>query len=188
MVKTIASAPTSYTNSITAVINDKDFDIVARNAIFLLIAMVVQNQTEAVDCMIHIWYSAFIRIDHADILTTQIRPLIQDVITKIAGKASGATLGKTWTFGSRTVRLVLTKQKWESLLSYFETPHGLSAKKAQQVRISIMLADGRKDFRDRAMLSQPPVHRVCMNRFREDGMLLPFGKSREGFDKPNPFV
>ena len=39
VVKTLAQLPDSYTALCEVVINDKDFDIVARNAIILLIAI-----------------------------------------------------------------------------------------------------------------------------------------------------
>lgn len=61
VAKTIAQIPSSYNQPVDVTINDRDLDIVARNAIMLLIALVVDNIDEAVDCMIHIWYSALIR-------------------------------------------------------------------------------------------------------------------------------
>jgi hypothetical protein len=168
--------------------NDRDFDIVARNAVILLVAMVVEDIDKAVDCMIHIWYSALIRSTDLDLLQSSIRPLIKTVCTKIANRAPGALIRKTWTFGSRTVRLVLRQEAWMTLLSYFEVPSGLDLQRAQEVRTAVTMAHERRDYRERRMLAQLAAHRVCANKFREDGILLPFGHTRELFDTPNPSV
>ncbi len=61
VVKTIAQLPNNYCQSVDVVVNDRDIDIMARNVLLLLIALVVDNVDEAVDCMVHVWYSAFIR-------------------------------------------------------------------------------------------------------------------------------
>ncbi|ODM16214.1 hypothetical protein SI65_08213 [Aspergillus cristatus] len=58
IVKTVARLPRSYSHSLEITINDRDFEIVARNIILLLIALVVEKVDEAVDCIIHLWYSA----------------------------------------------------------------------------------------------------------------------------------
>jgi hypothetical protein len=97
-------------------------------------------------------------------------------------------LSKTWTFGERSFRLILKKDEWNSLLSCFEVPDGLSLSEAQAVRESVALADERRDFTDRSLFQQPPAWRVCRMRFRKDGLQLPLGVSRQQFDTPNPCV
>ena len=116
VIKTIASVPDTYHNCTTCIINDRDFDIVARNLILLLIALVNEDIDQAADMMLHIWYSPLIRSNDIEFLVTKIRPLLETVVDKIKDKAPGALLGKTWTFGSRSVRTVLTKEAWSLLL------------------------------------------------------------------------
>jgi hypothetical protein len=65
-------------------------------------------------------------------------------------------------------------------------PGGLTAERANQVRTDVTLADSRKDYRDRYLLFQPPARRIANNRFRSDGLLLPFGSQRDDFREPNP--
>lgn len=186
VVKTIAAIPSSYSNTVSVVINDRDFDIVARNAILLLIAFFEKDAARAADAIIHVWYSAMLLQRHVDLLSGSLRNLIEEVCGKIAGKAPNTILGKTWRFRSGSLRLELTKQQWTNLLSYFEIPSGLTAERAQEVRTAITLAHGRRDHRDRAAFTLCPGHRVSMMRFREDGILLQFGASRESFTSPNP--
>jgi hypothetical protein len=166
--------------------NDRDLDIVARNAIMLLIALVVDNIDEAVDCMIHVWYSALIRKSDLNILQQRIRPLIESVCDKIKSKPPGNRLGKTWTFGQRSLRLVLEKSSWDSLLLFMNIPEGLTAERANQIRTAVTLAESRKDYRDRNLLFQSRSRRIAKTRFWGDGLLLPFGSRRDDFRELNP--
>lgn len=167
-------------------INDRDLDVVARNVILLLIALTVDGIEEATDCIIHVWYSALIRKSDLDILQQKVRPMIEDVCRKTKGKPATAVLGKTWTFDQCSFRLVLQKSAWDILLNFLDNPNGLTAECANGVRTAVTLAEDRKDYRDRHLLFQAQFHRVALTRFREDGLLLPFGAPREDFQHPNP--
>ena len=136
--------------------------------------------------MLHIWYSALVSAEMLSSLQDNILPLIQEVCRKIQGKPAQSLLSKVWTFGTRSLRLVLMKEQWDRLPSYFEVPNGLSMAQAQDIRASTTLAAKRKDYVDRALLLKPPTWRVCAMKFRKDGILLPFGSSRKEFDTPNP--
>jgi len=166
----------------------KDFglDIVARNTIMLLIALVVDNMDEAVDCMIHIWYSALIRKSDLDLLQRWIRPLVTEVCEKIKDKGPTALLTETWQFGQRSPTLVLTKASWNIVLCSMDISDCLRAELAHQIRRDVALAEARKDYRDRHLLFRSPSTRIAKTRFREDGLLLPFGSPRSDFQVPNP--
>lgn len=68
MVKTVAAILEIYSGFVSITINDRDFDIVARNVVILLVAIVVEDIDKAVDCMIYIWYLALIRSTDLDLL------------------------------------------------------------------------------------------------------------------------
>ncbi|KFY35595.1 hypothetical protein V494_05774 [Pseudogymnoascus sp. VKM F-4513 (FW-928)] len=186
VIKSIARLPESYKQSIDVTINDRDIDIVARNVIMLLIAMTVDNIDEAADCILHIWYSTLIRKSDLEILQQRIRPLIEDICKKIKGKLPSTTLAKTWTFGQRSMRLVLQKSSWDKLLAYMDTPDGLTMERANKIRAAVTLAESRKDYRDRHLLFQSNYHRIAKHRYWVDGLLLPFGSPRDDFKEPNP--
>lgn len=186
VVKTLASVPAGYDSSLTFVINDLNFDIVARNIIFVLTALVVEDDKDAIECMIHLWYSSLLRPSDAALLNAKIRPMIQDVVNEIASKPDNNWQGKSWTIGTNTCRVELPKRSWDQLLAYFDVPAGLTAERANQVRKEVTMAAERVDYRDRHMLQQMPAHRLGITKFREDGILLPFGASRVGFTVPNP--
>jgi len=186
LVTTIAELPSSCSQPLDITMNDKELDIVARNVIMLLIALVVDNNEAAVDCIIHIWYSALIRESDLDILQQRIRPLVEDVCGKIKDKTPASLMAKTWQFGQRSLRLVLPKSSWDGLLSFMDTPKDLTAEDANRIRRAVTLAASRQDYRDRHLLFQAPSRRIAKQRFREDGLLLPFGYQRDEFREPNP--
>ena len=93
-----------------------------------------------------------------------------------------------WQFGQqRTLRLVLMKEEWLKLEKSLESPQGLGPDQARNIRIAVTLAPEREHYRDRWYFkySMPSV-RIAKRRFREDGLLLPFGHPRLSFDTPNP--
>ncbi|KAK7937625.1 uncharacterized protein PG986_014493 [Apiospora aurea] len=186
VIQTIAQLPSIYNYPLKIAINDRDLDIVARNLIILLTALVTQDIDETADCIIHIWYSALIRKSDLNFLQGKIRPLFEGVCEKIKDKAAKCLLGKTWTFGARSLRVVLEKASWDKLLAYLEVPAGLTPERACQLRTGITLADSRKDYRNRNLLLHPPPHRIAIYQFRKYGLLLPFGSSRLAFQEPNP--
>jgi hypothetical protein len=187
LVKTVAQVPSSYNQPINIVMNDRDLDIVARNTIILLLALTSEGQDGTIDCMIHIWYSAFIRKSDLDSVNQKVRPLIEDVCRKIKDKPAKSMLGKTWKFGQQhSLRLVLEKSSWERLLSFMEVPEGLTTERANEIRTTVTTAESRVDYRDRSYLFMPPSHRIARYRFRQDGLLLPFGSCRSEFQQPNP--
>lgn len=186
VIKTITELPESYKQPVAITINDNDPAVVARNFITLLIALAVEDTDEATDAIIHTWYSALPRNIDLYILQSKIRPLVEGSHRNTTGKAPETLLGKNWTFGESSLRLVLRKSSWDGLLSFLDVPEGLTAERADEIRREITLAEGRRDYRDRLGLFQSPSGRVARNRFQEDGCLLPFGVSRDEFQHPNP--
>ena len=62
VLKTVTEFPPNYSGNSKIVINDYDFDIVARNIILLLIAMHYESDI-ACPMMLHLWYSALLPVD-----------------------------------------------------------------------------------------------------------------------------
>jgi len=158
VVKTVASLPDTYTGDLLLAINDLDLDIVAQNLIMLLIALKVEDSEQAVQSIIHVWYSASIRPTDAQILTEVICPMIEEVCTKIADRAAGFLQAKTLTFGKSALRLVLKKESWTALLSYFRLPPGLTFQQAHDKRIAVTKAEQPEEIA-RDFCVRHPEHR-----------------------------
>jgi len=195
-VKTIADLPATTSQPLHITVNDKEFAVVARNTILLLFALVTVGETitdnggrlEKAEMLMHLWYSAFIPRSTLLAMQNVVKPFIRDVCIKIADNSSEKHLGKTWDFPSgRSLRLVLTKSQWFELEKLLDMPDELTYQRATQIRHTVVLAPDRADYRDRWAYKEPtPFARVAKHRFREDGLLLPFGHPRIGYDTPNP--
>lgn len=116
------------------------------------------------------------------------RNLIEDVCNKIIGCKAGSLQAKTFTFGASSLRVILKKENWMALLELFCVPNGLTAQRANDVRVTVTKAPHRVDYRHRDLMFQQPEHRICKERIRADGILAPFSYSREDFTIPNPYV
>lgn len=174
-----------YDGRCTLVINDFNFMVVARNAILLLVALSLEPD-EAAAMMIHIWYSALLPHVMIDTLRHVALRRFAEICEKIKDKPSTSLQAKTFSVGKGSLRLVLKKHQWDELKDYFNVPPGLTQEDAQAIRRRVMLAPERVDFLHRALCNQPSAIRVATVMFREDGILLPHGASREKFDTPNP--
>lgn len=64
----------------------------------------------------------------------------------------------------------------------------MSKDTALAIRKSTTMNPEIKDTIDRQIFHLVTHERVAQLKFREDGMLMPFGASRRGFDVPNPVL
>lgn len=183
VVKTVNGMPGTYSGDCSIVINDKNFAIAARNAMLLLTALHFEPAV-ASPIMLHLWYSAMLPKEMITALQEVVLPCISDVCEKIKNKPEHSFQAKTFRFGQSSVRLTFKKYEWFALGRMFLVPEGLTESQAQTIRHEVILA--RKDHIDRALLHMPPGRRAGMMKFREGGVLLPFGASCTAFSVPNP--
>ncbi|KAL4953336.1 hypothetical protein BDW69DRAFT_194896 [Aspergillus filifer] len=184
IVKTIAELPCEYKGSIEVTINDRDSDIVNRNIILLLIALMIEDKMKAVDCMLNLWYSAFIRETDLNVLQQKIRPLVKNVWDTVKQGPPFGIYEKVQPLGDCSVAVYLEKELWERLLSSFEVPAGLTTKRAQAIHLRGMHNNARKDYRNRFLWRQSTSHQLAYNRFWQDGLLLPVGSPLMEFCNP----
>ncbi|KAF4538213.1 uncharacterized protein LTHEOB_10983 [Lasiodiplodia theobromae] len=186
VIKTITGVSSSQQQAITAVINDREIDIVARNAIMLLAALYVKPTPVAAAAILHIWYSVIIPSSVLQTLRTTVLPLIQDVCAKVAEKPADQLLAKTFTQGPCRLRLVLEKRNWVALTGYLDIPYGLTKESCERTWRNSVLANAQRYDWHMRMFDQIPGWRGSTKRFRLEGVLMPFGASRSMFDMPNP--
>ncbi|KAL5119566.1 hypothetical protein ACEQ8H_002412 [Pleosporales sp. CAS-2024a] len=151
VVRTIVNLPEGYAGQCTAVLNDRDFAVVARNVIILLSALHYEPGIGAA-IMIHLWYSALIPAIMLETLQEEILPYIEDVCTKIKDKQAQSLQAKTFILPRGSLRLILKKEQWLQLISFFKVPEELSREKALVLRRQTSLNPDRVDYLDRAFL------------------------------------
>jgi hypothetical protein len=185
VVKTIKDLPSEYNHPIHFTINDKNFDIAVRNILLLLIVLIVEDQEYAVDCMLHIWYSAFVRYEHM-LMLWEFQELVEKMCQKIGPYDDFEYISKTWHFGERSLRVALTKENWHKLRLMFYKPR-LTFEHAKLARNwKKFVANDMRDDREMILATQNPSHRVCMHKYEIDGVVLPFSHDRSKFCFPNP--
>lgn len=185
MITSVAGLPSDYTGVCNIIINDRDWDIVARSVIMLLVALQYEPHVAA-EMILHLWYSPRITHDMFAKLQTGIAPLIEAVRTKMAQKAGTSAQSVVWTFGRCTINLAITNKHWDELPVHLKGCQGMTAEEAHIARRSVTFEKTREDFVESVLYSHPPGWRAPVMKMREDGMLLPFGASREAFEAPNP--
>ncbi|KAF2875898.1 hypothetical protein BDV95DRAFT_285156 [Massariosphaeria phaeospora] len=192
VVKTITHLPEDFVSRVKLTINDREFEVVARNITLLLFAFTSLDDerpvSETAEGLIHLWYSAFLPNTLLDSVKARVGSLVKAVCTGIANKASGTLHKKRWKFRSgNTLHLSLQKKDWLRLGQFLHLPEGIGLEEARRLRCATVMAPERTDYRERWYYKDAtPSMRLAKHRFREDGLLLPFGHPRIGFDTPNP--
>ena len=182
MVKTVISLPSTYTNRCTIVLNDMDRYVVARNAILLILALILDPH-EAPEILLHVWYSARLTPRIAMILQEKVKPMVLDVLQKIRYKSDSTILAKTWSSRRVSISVRFYKSQWMFLLKMLEAE--MTLEKAESERKYIMLHKDRLDFRERNWFNFYPGSRWCANKLLETGVLLPVGHCNDDFTVPN---
>lgn len=216
VVKTLSELPSlPYPDGQPAklhlVINDIGFQIVARNTIMLLYVLASLQGTTTVPSgtahklltidrtasnLLHLWYSPFLTKDILTQITKTVGPLIDSFCATIdPHKGPGVVCSMTWSFRTNNhdnvvrLRVDLTKKDWFKLQKFLDNPRDLTFAKARELRDNIMSAPHRKHYHEKWLYKDHnPSTRIARQKYREDGMLLPFGNSRNEFDVPNPRV
>ncbi|KAF7718076.1 Uncharacterized protein PECH_002412 [Penicillium ucsense] len=188
VVQTLAKLPDEWNHRLQITINDGDAEIIARSIILLLIAVFVDDIDQAIECMIHVWYSAFIRLSDSELLHTQIKPMLERVRNTIKDKDPESLRAKTWTRGNRSIKVVLKQRTWMTLPRMLDRANQINPIDAFASRRATVLCRHRWDHRDGFMMKLPPKQRTAHVRYLLHGLLLPFGHNRVEFVVPNPFL
>jgi hypothetical protein len=129
------------TEQVHIIMNDREFDVVARNAILLLLALTSHESTggerpflpsNVAEALIHVWYSTSIPSETLSQLQDRVKPLIVEACNKISDRSPEVILGEIWKFsGGQALRLVLKKEEWFRLLKFFAAPDDVTREEAE---------------------------------------------------------
>ena len=180
-MKTVNHLPESLTGRCTIHVNDRDEDVTFRTVVLLILGL-QENSVDVLDCMIHLWYSAFLKPGHIMTIERLVNPVVADVVKKTQNKADDLLLAKTIPIVKCSVRVVLRRFQWLKLLQMLTRK--LDDQDATAQRNYVVLH--RVDHIDRNLCAKDASKRVPCFKFRTTGILLPFGASSDGFNIPNP--
>jgi hypothetical protein len=166
--------------------NDQDFTKTGRNIIILLAALSTNNIDEATDAAFHLWYSSFITKAHYRILQETVKPRLESVCNEIAEAPDAKSHTEQFTFATKSlVRVTLPKFLWFRLVSFVTVADNLTTEDATLERTEGFVL-GHEDWEARSYMYLDPDRRVGWRRWQLEGILLPFGASRDAFTVPNP--
>ncbi|KAJ6191978.1 hypothetical protein J3E72DRAFT_380373 [Bipolaris maydis] len=116
-------------------VNDWEFDVVARNAVILLLIFASLNDEtsgqpsfdSAVEAPIHVWYSAFIPKSLATWLKSEIGKLLGDSRTHTTEAVYEGMVRKTWTFSRpKILSITLPPDERPLIAECLKAPAGLT--------------------------------------------------------------
>lgn len=196
VVKTLRAVPDSFDQQVNVTVNDWEFDVVARNAVMILLILASLEDTSSgqasydsvAEALIQVWYSAFLPSSLVTSLKDQVGNLLRDSCTHTTEVAHDGMIRKTWTFSQhRSLSITLPTDRWPLVAEYLEIPAGLTEQSARKIRGAVVMSPERADYRDRWYFKDAkPSMRLAKQRFRYDGLLLPFGHPRTDVNIPNP--
>ena len=168
-------------------INDFEEDVVIRTVLLLLIAT-LDDCHDPIDIMFHLWYSGRITSKHMETIRTQIAPMCarysRTPSSEFQDKYPLHELTVTLRMGS--IRIALPVRLWKKIDVIIHKAHDPQHTEAN--RKTVILARG--DHFDRCLflyhLNKSLSRRSSRVKFRETGVLLPFGASQASFTVTNP--
>lgn len=163
--------------------------MLVRNVLLVMVANFVPDKNDAVDCMIHLWYSAYLRPSHVQALCEFVLPCIQQAVQMSHDHPDkNAICTRSWVHEDRGVSVALSADQWKMLLGCFAFAMEDDEINPQSViaRDEVTASDAYQDERDLVLLRNPPHRRVAIMKFWEDGVLQPFGDDCSEFKIPNP--
>lgn len=170
------------------VVNDFEEDVVIRSVLLLLIAT-LDDCHDPVDTMLHIWYSGRITSKHIETIRTQISPMcVQYSRTPSDFQDKYALYELNITLPRGSITIALPMRLWKKINVLIHKTHHSADTEIN--RKAVMLA--RRDHFDRCLflyhLNKSLSQRSSRVKFRETGVLLPFGASHAAFTVTNMSV
>lgn len=133
----------------------------------------------AVDISVHFWYSVLMPQEYPlhimSICTRMMRHFYEKPSTPFP-------LGDRSTLNIDDQDVLEDTQGW---FRHYLDPSSMSAEKASLEYSRIMSVPSRRDFVDKIKASLRPSHRLAFTRFRETGVMLPFGATHAHFNYAN---
>jgi hypothetical protein len=189
-IQTVARLPDWFAGTVTFTVSNSSMDMTARNIFLTMLAFLVPDKEEAVDAMIHLWYSAYLKPCHVRLLMERIRPFIADAARIVASRPQEAIFTRSLIEDDRGVRISLTAAQWVQLLHYFDFAEedGDDESRSATARNEVVASETFNDERDLILLRNSAHTRVGIMKFREQGILQPFSHTGREFTIPNPYV
>lgn len=180
-MKTVNSLPPHYSGKLDIVINDKNPAVTSRNLVLLLILGTLPDEDTAVDAALHFWYSAFMPAEYHMQMCAALNRFLRHLDDEPA--PGPFALG-----GDSTLSVHGSPTSMPMLYGFFQryiSSSSISMDEAQIEYDRVRSAPSRRDFRDRMYAGLTKSHRLAFFRYRQHGIVIPFGAMNAHFNYPN---
>ena len=181
-MKTINSLPDNYTGKLDVSINDPNPLVACRNLTILLVLGSYPDEDTAVDVALHHWFSALVPSDYHTITSTAAHSFLDYIVKGSNSFKLPSTRSTVYLSPSASSP---TFSKTRDAVEHICGKHIPSKEQARTAHERVRFAASRRDHRDRVMAQLKPSHRLAFQRFRETGIVLPFGAQSSHFDTAN---
>lgn len=172
------------------VINDPTPNHLVRTILgTLLLTQPTINVIFNAEAFVHLWYSAKLPKQTMDYIRSVVEGPLREahrVVKYIAEstKTEGMIIPVKIPERSIPVRIHLTAPQWEEVMAFLDPPQRMTPSIAECVR-NLDVAK-RPEMTDLMCAQLDGARAASMNRWRADGILLPYGHSRGLYDTLNP--
>lgn len=190
-MKTVNELPCDYSGTLTVLLSGTDSGIICRSIMLLVILGTLPSSQDdlSVDVALHFWYSILYPSAYDSLVTRLVNEKIFPHFFEDKTKEeSPLSLGPT-----STLHVGFTEAAKPPLFQRFYEYSKTATRSrvdAEGIRGEYNRARSRpatKDCRDDILSHLDSSHRLAFARYREDGLLLPFGSTNRGhFDAFNP--
>ncbi|KAA1477214.1 hypothetical protein DENSPDRAFT_828525 [Dentipellis sp. KUC8613] len=178
VMKTVNALPADYSGQLTILVNDIDPYTVARNLAILLILGQVSDENMAVDVALHLWYSAFVPVQHPLVVLSILAPFLR---RHRADQHFFEVLGQ-----NSVLSAIIPPDTMVLLAALVSSDH--DAQDIMKEMQNMRFAPSRVDLHHRYYCRLKPSNRLAVHQFRRFGLVLPFGARNNEFNRPNRFL
>lgn len=172
------------------VLNDLEPYAVVRNLILLLLLSSNLELGKVIEAAIHLWFSAFLTEEMVDTIKQACELLGEGTMPWKAvhdgdSKPSDIVHSLLKLQSGLLINVDFPCHLWKTFYQVLGSAGKLHLQAAKKARHAITLAPFRVDYRDRHLCNIPQEFRMARMKFWDDGILLPYGSSRDHFTQPN---
>jgi len=194
MMETVLKIPSSAKQKFGLLLNDHQSDVTIRNAIILLLAVACPDD-EAAEVILHLWYSMALTKPMLVLIKRVIGQFVRGTLSNFSiapdcreEKGAVNIISSLVKVGKVNLQLHLDRNQWRRLVS-IATADEIDFQSAEASRLSTNVNPTARCHIDSLQLGRrktPIFRRVADSKFRQTGILLPFGASTGAFNSPNP--
>ena len=180
--------PETYDHTLTAVLNDLDIMVTARNVLTLYIALYMPPRSslkQTAEVILHFWFSSRLPSEPCRTILQEFSEHVDEhIIQKMEDRLGHEPGTLHWPIRGINVSIQLRLDEWKYIVRMVNTTYPMT--KASLQRMHRSLGDRERDDFGRWCFRQLPYIRMCSFHFRYTGVLLPFGHWLHRFDMVNP--